>query len=114
MLAVALVLVHAAPAFACASSGTATGCCGDCDPNTCHLVLTATCVDSQATCSVGVTRMHAPAADASGNGYGPDHVDVNSPVVALSVANATPCSTSLAPPFGSAPRLYLLLRQLRL
>lgn len=114
MLAVALVLMHAAPAFACATTGAASGCCGDCDPNTCHLVLPAACLDSQPTCSLGVTGMHAPATGASGNGYGPDHDDVIPRVVGLRVAIAAPFSSSLAPPYGSAPRLYLLLRQLRL
>lgn len=114
MLAAALVLVHAAPSLACGSSGAASGCCGDCDPKSCLVILSSACVDNQPTCSMGLARMHAPAADRSGNGPGPDLGHVTSDAAPLNVSPDAGCSSSPAPRSGSPPRLYLLLRQLRL
>jgi hypothetical protein len=114
MLAAALILVHAAPPPACASGGAPAACCGDCDTNTCILAPHVSCLDSEPTSSKTVDRVHAPSADVLTTFYSPDSGDLIAVFRVLGLADATAYLLSLVPKIGSAPRLYLLLRQLRL
>jgi hypothetical protein len=112
MLAVALVLIHAVPALACASDGEAAGCCGNCDPNTCHITLHAACLDGQPAVSIAV-RMHAPAPHGPSDTCGPD-CDTIFNYASLTIPRAAQHSLQLESQVSIALPLYLLLQQLRL
>jgi len=112
MLAVALVLIHAVPALACASGGEAAGCCGNCDPNTCHITLHAACLDGQPAFSIAA-RMHAPVPRESTNTCGPDCGAIFN-YASLTFPRTAHHSIQLESQVAIAPPLYLLLQQLRL
>jgi hypothetical protein len=112
MLAVALVLLHAVPALACASGGEAAGCCGNCDPNACHITLDATCLDSQPAFSI-VAGMHAPAPHGPSYTGGADFDGIFN-AGSLTVTRTAQHSLQIESQVAISPPLYLLLQQLRL